>query len=169
MISVSVSFIEKNLNRSSGKFLCLQAILGFPGSSAGKESTCNAGDLSSIPGLGRSSGEGKCYLLQYSGLENSIDCIVHEVAKSWTQLSDLHFTSIIFARTKNFSRVHKMPFFQFCHFSTFIRIFPSSTRIQINTIKNNSQWAKLNAYRLLPSDQHFKPDQSHHCHQYPVH
>ena len=54
--------------------------LGFPGSSAGKESTCSAGDLGSIPGLGRSPGEGKGYPLQYSGLENSMDCIVHGVA-----------------------------------------------------------------------------------------
>ena len=44
-----------------------------------------------IPGLGRSPGEGNGYPLQYSGLENSKDCIVHEVAKSWTQLSDFHF------------------------------------------------------------------------------
>ena len=55
---------------------------GFPGSSAGKESACNAGDLGSIPGLGRSSGEGKGYPLQYSGLENSMDCIVYRVAES---------------------------------------------------------------------------------------
>ena len=54
---------------------------GFPGDSAGKESTCNAGDLGSIPGLGRSPGEGKGYPLQYCGLENSMDCIVHGVAK----------------------------------------------------------------------------------------
>ena len=47
----------------------------FPGGSASKESTCNAGDLVSIPGLGRSPGEGKGYPLQYSGLENSMDCI----------------------------------------------------------------------------------------------
>ena len=51
----------------------------FPYGSAGKESTCNAGDLGSIPGLGRSPGEGKGYPLQYSGLENSMDCIVHGV------------------------------------------------------------------------------------------
>ena len=57
---------------------------GFPGSSAGKESTCNAGDLDSIPELGRSPGEGKGYPLQYSGLENSMDCIVQGVTKSWT-------------------------------------------------------------------------------------
>ena len=50
------------------------------------ESACNAGDLGLIPGLGRSPGEGKGYPLQYSGLENSMDCIVHGVAKSQTQL-----------------------------------------------------------------------------------
>ena len=55
---------------------------GFPGDSAGKESACNAGELGSIPGLGRSPGEGNGNPLQYSGLENSINCIVHEVAKS---------------------------------------------------------------------------------------
>ena len=57
---------------------------GFPGGSAGKESACNARDLSSIPGLGISPGEGKGYSLQYFGLENSMDCIVHGVAKSQT-------------------------------------------------------------------------------------
>ena len=50
-------------------------VLGFPGGSADKESACNAGDLGSIPGLGKSSGEANGYLLQYSGLENSIDYI----------------------------------------------------------------------------------------------
>ena len=65
--------------------------MGFTGGSAGKESACNVGDLGSISGLGRSPGEGKGYPLQYSGLENSMDCIVHEVAKSWTRLSDFHF------------------------------------------------------------------------------
>ena len=53
---------------------------GFPGGSASKESVCNAGDLGSIPGLGRLPGEGNSYPLQYSGLENSMDCIVHGVA-----------------------------------------------------------------------------------------
>ena len=66
--------------------------LRFPDSSVHKESTCNAGDLGSIPGLGRSPGEGKGYPLQYSGLENSMDCIVRGVAKSQTPLSDLHCT-----------------------------------------------------------------------------
>ena len=71
--------------------------LGFPCGSAGKESTCSAGDLGSIPGLGRSPGEGKGYPLQYSGLKNSLDCIVHGVAKSPTQLSDFHFQSTVFS------------------------------------------------------------------------
>ena len=57
-------------------------ILGFPGGSPGKEFACNMGDLGSILGLGRS-GEGKGYPLQYSGLVNSMDCIVHGVTKSW--------------------------------------------------------------------------------------
>ena len=65
--------------------------MGFPCGSAGKESACNAGDLGSIPGLGRSPGEGKGYPLQYSGLKNSMDCTVHGVTKSWIQLSDFHF------------------------------------------------------------------------------
>ena len=54
----------------------------FPDGSAGKESACNAGDLGLIPGLGRSPGEGKGYPLQYSGLENSMYCIVYRVTKS---------------------------------------------------------------------------------------
>ena len=52
--------------------------------SAGKESTCNVRDLGSIPGLERSPGEGNSYPLQYSGMENSMDCIAHRVTKSWT-------------------------------------------------------------------------------------
>ena len=64
--------------------------MGFPCGSAGKESACNAVDLGSITGLGRSPGEGKGYPLQYSGLENSMGCIVRGVAKSRTQLSDFH-------------------------------------------------------------------------------
>ena len=65
-------------------------VMGLPCGSAGKESTCSAGDLGSIPGLGRSPGEEKGYPLQYSGLENSMDCIVHGVAQNWTRLSDFH-------------------------------------------------------------------------------
>ena len=67
---------------------------GFPCGSADKEFSCSVGDLGSIPGLGRSPGEGNGYPLQYSGRENSMDCIVHGVAKSRTWLSHLHFTSL---------------------------------------------------------------------------
>ena len=63
---------------------------GSLGGSAGKDSTCNAGDLGSIPGFGRFHGEGNSYPLQYSGLENSMDCIAHGVARSQTQLNDFH-------------------------------------------------------------------------------
>ena len=73
--------------------------LGFPGGSDGKEFTCNVGDLDSIPGLGRSLGEGNGYPLQYSGLENSMDrgawqATVHAVAKSRTQLNDFQFKKL---------------------------------------------------------------------------
>ena len=106
------------------------SLISYPGSSDGKESTCNEGDPGSIPGLGRSAGDGLAYplqyslaslvaqlvknlyvmqdtqvqslgwedplekgkghSLQYSGLENSRDCIVHGIAKSLTQLIDFH-------------------------------------------------------------------------------
>ena len=61
--------------------------IGYPSftcGSAGKESDCNVGDLGLIPGLGKSLGKGEGYPLQYSGLENSMDCVVHGVAKSQT-------------------------------------------------------------------------------------
>ena len=61
--------------------------MGFPGGSNGKECASNVGDLGSMPGLGRSPGEGKGYSLQYSGLENSMDSLVHGVSKSQTQLT----------------------------------------------------------------------------------
>ena len=63
----------------------------YTDSSVGKESACNTGDPSSIPGSGRSPGKENSYPLQYSGLENPMDCIVHGVAKSWTRLSTFHF------------------------------------------------------------------------------
>ena len=62
----------------------LMYIKGFPDGSAGKEFACNVGDLGLIPGLGRFPGEGDGYPLQYSGLENSMDCVDHGVTKSWT-------------------------------------------------------------------------------------
>ena len=65
--------------------------MGFPCDSAGRESAHNVGDLGSVPGLGRSLGEGKGYPLHHSGLENTMGCTVHEVKKSQTQLSNFHF------------------------------------------------------------------------------
>ena len=73
----------------------LYAYLGFLCGSAGKESTCNVGDLGLIPGLESSPGERKGYPLQYSGMENSTDSIVH--AKSRTQLSNVHFHLNLYA------------------------------------------------------------------------
>ena len=66
---------NKGLQYSTGTILVAQLV----------KSTCDAGDLGFIPGLGRCPGEGKGYPLQYSGLENSLDYIVHEVAKSRTR------------------------------------------------------------------------------------
>ena len=73
--------------------------MGFPDSSVGKESAYDAGDLGSIPGLGRSPREGNSNPLQYSCLENPMDrgawrATVHRVTKSQTRLSDFHFTSL---------------------------------------------------------------------------
>ena len=85
-----VSYFKPKVNSC----LCETFIIkrwSFPDSSVGRESACHAGDPSSIPGLGRSAGEGKGYPLQYSGLENSMDCIVHGIAKCRTRLSDFHF------------------------------------------------------------------------------
>ena len=68
------------------------AFLDFPGGSAGKESAHNVGDMGLIPELGRSPVEGNGYPLQYSGLENSTDSIVHEVTNSGTRLSNFDLT-----------------------------------------------------------------------------
>ena len=72
---------------------CSQSIIGFPGGSEVKASACNAGGLGSIPGLGRSPGEGNGNPLQYSCVENPMDggawwATVHRVAKSRIRLSD---------------------------------------------------------------------------------
>ena len=76
------SWVRKILSRMDR--LHTPVTLGFPCGSAGKESACNVGGLGSIPWFGRSPGEGKCNPLQYSGPENSMDCSVHGVVKSWT-------------------------------------------------------------------------------------
>ena len=78
---------------------------GFPGGSAGKESACNAEDLGLIPESGRSPGEGKGYPLQYYGLENSRDCIVHGVIKSGTLFATFTFKMGLTLLLSHFSRV----------------------------------------------------------------
>ena len=88
------------INRRAGSiFMIIINNEGVPGGSDGKESACNAGDLSSVPGMGRSSGEGNGNPQQYSCLENSMDrgawqATVNGVAKSQTRLSDFHMLSV---------------------------------------------------------------------------
>ena len=76
---------------TSTSYICIGRQVLYYCGSAGKESACNVGDLASIPGLGRPPGEGKGYPLQYSGLENSMDCIVHGITKSRMRLSSFTF------------------------------------------------------------------------------
>ena len=91
------------------------SISNFPCGSAGKQSTCNAGDLDSIPGLERSPGVGKSYPLQYSGLENSMDCTVHGVTKSRTWPSDFHFLHFhsLYLCLHPSLQIVSVPFFRF--------------------------------------------------------
>jgi len=85
-------YVHSSIHIFCFKSLVLTILLqGFPDSSTGTESACNAGDPGSIPELGRFPGEGKGYPLQYSGLENSKDTIVPGVTKSQTRLSHFHF------------------------------------------------------------------------------
>ena len=72
------------MGTGSSSFIKPSCVSAFLGGSAVKESTCNTGDLGLIPGLGRSPGEGNDYPVQYSCLENSMDCIVIGLVKSWT-------------------------------------------------------------------------------------
>ena len=92
MLGIVLHDVDTMINNINSYLKTTYTSLGFPDSSVGKESTCSAGDLGSIPGLGRSPGEGKGYPLQYSGLENSMDCVGHGVTKSQTQPSDFQFS-----------------------------------------------------------------------------
>ena len=100
MLECSVSALVLGVRAAAvSAFMYLEFSLlltGFPGGSDSKESACNAGDGSSIPGSGRSPGEGQGHPLQHSCLENSMDrgawrATVHGVTKSQTQLNDQHF------------------------------------------------------------------------------
>ena len=94
--------ISSSLNYLTGFFLVFPhpflslppTYPGFPCGSDGIESTWNVGDLGLIPGLGKSSEGENSYPLQYSGLENSMDCRVHAVAKSRTRLNDFHIANL---------------------------------------------------------------------------
>ena len=79
-VSLSMCFLGNN--SCTCLLVGLTFTRGFPCGSTGKECTCKAGDLGLIPGLGRSPGEGKGYPVQCSGLENSMDCVLHGVAKT---------------------------------------------------------------------------------------
>ena len=83
LLETLVQFLSREdlLEKGEATHSC---ILGCPCGSAGKESACDVGDLGLIPGLRRFPGERTGYPLQYSGLENSVDCIVHGITKSWT-------------------------------------------------------------------------------------
>ena len=110
------------LMRSQGHLSCFSLYMGFPCGSAGKESACNVRDLGSVPELGRSPGEGNGYPLQYSGLENSMDCVAHEVTKSWTQLS----LSLLYVK-------HLFPLVTFKFFSLSL-IFSNLTKMCLGEI-----------------------------------
>ena len=99
--SIHMKYQNRQIHEESRLCICL---LNFPGGSAGKESAFNA-DLGLIPGLRRSPGERTATYSQYSGLEKSMDYVVHEVAKSWTWLNDFQFTSFIW-NSQN-SQIHK--------------------------------------------------------------
>ena len=96
LINLSSSKIESSWPNSP-KLHSTTYGMGFPCGSAGKESTCNAEDPGSIPGLGRSPGKGNSYLLQYSGLENSMDYIVQfsSVTQSCPTLWDPLYCSML--------------------------------------------------------------------------
>ena len=98
--------------------------VGFPCGSAGKESASDAGDLGLIPGLGRFPGEGKGYPLQYSGLENSMNCIVHGVTKSGTRLSDFH---IVFVQKYSLKVVFESFWYQLSSVQSLSRVRLSAT------------------------------------------
>ena len=95
--SMSV-FNENHLSTHILYIIYIISTIYYMGGSDGKESAYNVGDLGSIPGMGRSRGEGNGCPLQCSGLENSMNCRVHGVAKGWKQLSDFHFRTLLVVR-----------------------------------------------------------------------
>ena len=119
------NFVITHLGLDSSNFLPPSFSKGFPCGSAGKESSCNAGDLDSIPGLVRPSWTRKGYPFQYSGLENSMDCIVHGVAKSQTGLGDFHFSSFSKLVRSDHVKPNSATSLQHCRPSSFHGHLPS--------------------------------------------
>ena len=109
------------------------SILGLPLWLRGKESARNTGNQSLIPGLGRFPGEGQGYPLQYSGLENSMDCIVHGVSKSRTQPNDFHFISL---RKRSVAYILQGPevSWVFLLLKNYFSFFPSKTLVPLKSI-----------------------------------
>ena len=110
--------------------------LGFPCGWAGKEAACNAGDLSSIPGLARSPGEENSNPLQYSCLENSLDrgawqATVHGVTKSWTWLSNFHFHFSKYVCQQSF-KIHEKSLIK-------LKEITDQTTIMLDVLTPNSQ------------------------------
>ena len=126
--------------------------MGFPCGSAGKEPACNAGDLGSIPGLGRSPRKGKGYPFQYSGLENSMDCINCGVTKSQTQLSSFHFHFSVKLGFK--SRSDYIQGWDFC----FIRsIFQRAQKEEKTPMVTQAHVTQLQQTNLLSILSHLSP------------
>ena len=143
------NFLLTNIAIIQMIFRIYDIIQGFPDSSVDKESACNAGDPGLIPGSGRSSGEGIGYPLQYSGLENSMDCIVHGVVKSQTRLSDFRMTC---KRRLNSNqpriRSHIYPQHQrpLAKISLFVEnLIPISTMAPIPTFVNSNVLKQINS------------------------
>ena len=119
-------------------------LLGFPGGSAGKESTCN-NDLHLITGFGRSPGEGNSYPLQYSGLEYSMVCIVNSgVTKSQTQLSDFHFLSSVFY---GFSSVQSLS-----HVRLFVTPWIAARQASLSITNSRSLPKPMSIKLVMPSN-----------------
>ena len=118
-------------------------MLGFLGSSVGKESACNVGDLDSIPGLGRSPGEGIGYPLQDPCLENSMDSGAWRVAKNQTWQSDFlfHFMSV------RFSSVHLL-----CHIQLFATPWTAAHQASLSITNSWSLLKLMSIKSVMPSN-----------------
>ena len=114
------------VNNVKDLFVCLFAICGASLiAQLGKESICNSGNSGSIPGSGRSSGEGIGYLLQYSGMVNSMDYVVDGVAKSQTPLTDFHFFAFCISSSVKchfMSFAYQLDFFFLFSFENYLHI-----------------------------------------------